>query len=74
VEVKNERSYTSPTCIRLHVVDKGILPSPFFSIEPVASMLRVEEIGAGWREDLYRTWYLVAISRAVEPVRKTGFH
>ena len=51
-----------------------VLHLPFFSVEPVPSMFRVEEIGAGWREDGYRVWYLVAVSRAVEPVRKTGFH
>jgi len=51
-----------------------ILPLPFFSVEPAASMFRVEEIGAGWRDDRYRVWYPVIISRAIEPVRKPGFH
>jgi hypothetical protein len=44
-----------------------ILPLLFFSVEPAASVFRVEEIGAGWREDWYRVWYPVTISRAIEP-------
>ena len=51
-----------------------ILSLPFISVEPSASMFRVEDCGAGWREDRYRLWYPAIISRAIDSVRKTGFH